>query len=320
MESHADWRPTATVGTLRRRAELLAQTRRFFDGRGFFEVQTPLLSRETIVDRYLDPMAVDLELAGRRERFYLQTSPEFGMKRLLAAGANPIYQIGPAFRAGESGSSHNPEFTMLEWYRQGDSYPQGMQLLSDYAQDILRGPPAEIMTYRAAFERYAGVDPFAAREPQLSALLPVDRRSDSGFDRDNLLNWIMAEQVEPNLGRRQPAIVCDWPASQAALAKVREGEPAVAERFELFVGGVELANGYHELSDPEELSRRMDQAQVRRIAAGQAALPRPDRLRDALRAGLPDCCGVAVGFDRLLMVVEKLSSIADVMAFPIDRA
>lgn len=319
MTRPADWQPTASIEMLRRRAAILSRIRAFFDQRSFFEVQTPLLSRETIIDRYLEPIGLELHLAGQTGQFFLQTSPEFGMKRLLAAGADAIYQISSAFRGGELGQRHNPEFTMLEWYRVGDSYPQGMQLLAEFSQAILSPQPPEILTYRQAFERHAGVDPFADRQT-LAQFFPDSPNPLPDLDRDNLLNWILAERVEPNLGKVHPQIVCDWPSNQAALAKVRPGDPPVAERFELFFAGVELANGYHELTDADELARRMDVAQAQRQGAGNQPLPVPARLIDAHRSGLPNCCGVAVGVDRLLMVLESRTSLCDVLAFPFDRA
>jgi lysyl-tRNA synthetase class 2 len=320
MSNRDPWRPTATIELLRRRAELLSRVRQFFDSRNFIEVQTPVLSHETIIDRYLDPIPVDVVIAGAPRRVYLQTSPELAMKRLLAAGASAIYQIGPAFRAGESGPRHNPEFTMLEWYRVGDSYQQGIQLLSEFAQAAIGAVSAEVLTYREAFCRFAEVDPAAADHPTLAKLLPEDVRQSGRWDRDDMLNWIMAHRIEPRLGLERPVIICDWPAHQAALANVRSEDPPVAERFELFIGGFELANGYHELIDPDELMRRMQQAQSLRIAAGHPQLTLPTRLHRALQQGIPDCCGVALGFDRLLMVREQCSSIADVLTFPIDRA
>ncbi len=320
MNPQNDWQPTFSIEMLQRRAELLRRVRLFFDERGFFEVQTPHLSHDTIVDRYLDPIPVEISIVGQPHRFFLQTSPEFAMKRLLAAGAEAIYQIGAAFRAGEAGSQHNPEFTMLEWYRAGDSYAEGMKLLSDFSQAILQLPRAEIIGYRQAFARFAGVDPFTASDAELQALLPRENENSRGFDRDNLLNWIMADRVEPNLGIGLPSIVCDWPPSQAALAQVRQDAVPVAERFELFVGGVELANGYHELTDAAELTRRMEYANAQRRADGSVSLPTGNRLQAAMQSGLPDCCGVAVGFDRLLMVASGSRSIRDVIAFPIERA
>lgn len=320
MTAQGDWRPTANIATLRHRAEMLRQIRAFFDQRGFFEVQTPLLSRDTVVDRYLEPIPVELSVAGATGQFYLQTSPEFAMKRLLAAGAKAIYQVGPAFRAGEAGPQHNPEFTMLEWYRIEDSYEQGMKLLSDFNQSILQTSPAEVITYRQAFTRFAGVDPFSATDAELRALLPPETEDAVGYDRDNLLNWIMAAMVEPNLGLNQPNILCDWPPSQAALAKIRPGDIPVAERFELFMAGVELANGYHELVDATELTRRMERTNLLRVAQGAPALPTTSRLQLAMQDGLPDCCGVAVGVDRLLMAATGKASIAEVIPFPVDRA
>ncbi len=320
MTPQNDWQPTATIEMLRHRAKLLRLIRAFFDEQGFFEVQTPLLSHDTIVDRYLDPIPVALSIEGQPHQLFLQTSPEFAMKRLVAGGAEAIYQIGAAFRAGEAGDQHNPEFTMLEWYRVGDSYAAGMTLLSDFSQAILKTPPSEIITYREAFNRFAHIDPFTAQEAKLRALLPSDTDDATGYDRDNLLNWIMADRVEPNLGIGRPNIICDWPPSQAALARIRPDSQPVAERFELFVAGLELANGYHELTDAAELSRRMERANELRRADGNISLPTRNRLQAAMQRGLPDCCGVAVGFDRLLMAASGSPSIRDVIAFPIDRA
>lgn len=320
MTSRDDWRPTATLAALQRRAQLLAATRHFFDERGFIEVQTPVLSSESIVDRYIDPVATTLIVAGSPRTFYLQTSPELAMKRLIAAGATAIYQIGPVFRAGESGRLHNPEFTMLEWYRVGDSYQQGIELLGEFAAAILRVAPAEMLTYREAFQRHAGIDPFAEENAQWD-LLDADRLARANeLSRDDRLNWLMSEKVEPHLGWERPAIVCDWPVTQSALARVRPGEPPVAERFELFVRGLELANGYHELTDAEELRARMERAAAARKAAGADVFRGPTRLCAAIQAGMAECCGVAVGFDRLVMAAGGHPSIADVIPFPIDRA
>jgi lysyl-tRNA synthetase class 2 len=315
-----DWRPTASLKMLRRRAALLRNVRAFFDERGFLEVQTPLLSRDTVVDRYLEPIEVHVPLLGRRQRMFLQTSPEFAMKRLLCAGATAIYQIGPAFRAGEAGERHNPEFTLLEWYRTGDSYAAGMQLLSEFSQAILSTGPAEILTYQEAFLRFAQIDPWQASDAELLRELPAEQLQSGSNDRDNLLNCILVQRIEAQLGQGVPTIVCDWPASQAALAQIRNQAVPVAERFELFASGVELANGYHELTDSDELARRMELANQFRRRDGVAEFPTTSRLQAAMREGLPAACGVAVGLDRLLMVAENCSSIRDVLAFPFDRA
>src|SRR5262245_49748080 len=212
----ADFLPTAALEMLRRRAELLEQVRHFFAYRGFLEVETPVLSHDTVVDRHLDPLSVTLFSDPRQpqkgERLWLQTSPEFGMKRLLAAGATAIYQITRAYRGGETGPLHNPEFTMVEWYRVGDDYAAGMQLLGDLAREILGLGQPERVTYRDAFLLYAQLDPFGDLPEPASLGLP------SGADRNMVLDYLLTTRVDPQLGREGPEILYDYPANQAALA------------------------------------------------------------------------------------------------------
>jgi len=282
---------------LRFRANWLHRVRQFFDQRDFLEVQTPLLSSDTVVDRYIEPLSVPVTLpGGNRQTWYLQTSPEFAMKRLLARGAQAIYQITPAFRSGERGNQHNIEFTMLEWYRVGDDYQAGMDLLDQFAIELLQRPPARRMTYAAVFKAFAGIDPFA-----------------SGLSHETA-NELMAERVEPALRELDSVIVYDWPADQAALANIRtEGDVPVAERFELYVQGLELANGYHELTDAQELRKRNHQTNLLREQDGKRSLPAGSRLLAAMEQGLPPCCGVALGFDRLLMLAGGYDRICQVM-------
>ncbi len=322
-----DFRPTANWTNLRRRAELLDKLRRFFSEREFLEVATPVLSADVVVDRHLDPIAVTLADDPRRpelgRRMWLQTSPEFGMKRLLAAGAPAIFQIARAFRNAEIGPLHNPEFTMVEWYRPGDDLHGGMQLLSELAEQLLGRGPAEEISYAEAFERHVGVDPHSASLAELrraAERLQVVVPQRLGDDRDGWLDLLLAERVQPQLGQARPAILFDYPASQAALAQVRAGPPPVAERFELYVDGIELANGYHELLDPGVLRARNATANELRAAEGKPRLPEESRLLAAMEAGLPNCAGVALGFDRLVMVAIGAGSLAQVMAFPIGRA
>lgn len=315
--------PASTIEMLHRRSDFLRRIRDFFYQKGFDEVQTPVLSADTVVDRFIEPIQIELEVSGSRRDFWLQTSPEFAMKRLLASGAQSIFQIGPVFRQGEAGSQHNPEFTMLEWYRVGDSYEQGRTLLAEFCMEILNRPHPRQISYRDSFAQNVGIDPFTATNRQLSDVLRESGNSLNGAnetDRDSLLNMILALCVESNLGVRQPDIVYDWPASQAALAKIRKDEIDVAERFELYVGGVELANGYHELTDADELQSRNERTNDLRKKDGNRSLPVESRMLDAMRSGLPSCCGVAVGVDRLLMVESGGDSIDQVMTFPIDRA
>ena len=308
MSAPADFLPAASLDMLWARAELLARVRQFFAVRAFLEVETPILSHDVVVDRHLDPLAVtlfnDAREPNRGKTLWLQTSPEFGMKRLLVAlhkqNCPAIYQITRAFRGGEVGALHNPEFTMVEWYRVGDDYAAGMQLLADFASAMLGLGQPEQITYRDAFREYAEIDP--------------GKLSDVERDR------ILVTRVEPHLGVERPTIVYDYPASQSALARVRNDDPPVAERFELYVRGVELANGYHELLDPAILRERNQTANEQRQADGKPALPAESRLLAAMDHGLPACAGTALGFDRLLMVAMGAKTIQDVMPFPIDRA
>lgn len=304
--SQSDFQPTASWANLKLRAEALQRLRVFFDARGFVEVETPILSHDTVIDRHLDPLRVTLfadpQAPTVGPTLYLQTSPEFGMKRLLAAGdAKAIYQITKVFRGAEVGELHNSEFTMLEWYRVGDDYDAGMNLLAELAGEMFRAPRVERLTFRQAFERYASMD--------LSSATMSDVESDI----------VLTSRVQPQLGQSQPTILYDYPADQAALAQVRVAEN-IAERFELFVRGVELANGYHELLDPASLRARNIQTNQLRQADGKNALPEQSRLLAAMEHGLPNCAGCALGVDRLVMLLAGASSIRDVIAFPIERA
>lgn len=322
------FRPTASWEHLRLRADLLRRLRQFFDSRGFLEVDTPLLSADTVVDRHLDPLRVTLFDDARRPEegrtLWLQTSPEFAMKRLLAAGATAIYQVTHAFRGGERGRLHNPEFTMAEWYRVGDGLHDGLQLLSDLAEILLARGTAERRTYREAFLQHAGIDPLTSDVRELAARAhALELSVPAGLDlqdRDGWLDLLLVECVEPQLGQQRPTILYDYPASQSALARVRDEEPPVAERFELYVRGIELANGYHELLDPAILRRRNQEVNRQRQADGKPLLPEDSRLLAAMTSGLPPCTGVALGFDRLVMVAAGAEEIAAVMTFPVEGA
>lgn len=323
-----DYLPTASWPRLKLRAELLRRARRFFDDRRFLEVETPILSADIVVDRHLDPFVTTLAddpgrpNAGRT--LYLQTSPEFAMKRLLAAGGEAIYQITRAFRnGGERGPLHNPEFTMVEWYRRGDGLGGGMALLSELAEELLEFESTEVLRYQTVFERHVGLNPHVATVEELSAMarrLGVAAPETLGNDRDGWLNLLLVEQIEQHLGRGRPTILYDYPATQAALAKTRNDPYPVAERFELYINGIELANGYHELLDPQVLRERNRQANRKRAADGKPMLPEESRLLAAMDAGLPECSGVALGFDRLVMIAARAKRIEEVLAFPVERA
>ena len=284
-----------------------------------------------MVDRYLHPVKVEADAVlsesdsdtSETAPFWLQTSPEFGMKRLLAAGMPAIYQIGKAFRREERGSRHNPEFTMLEWYRVGDDMRAGMNLLAELVETILDRPQTVRMTYAQAFEQYAGVNALADEPVTLCDACRSHGVDTTAFEesqhRDDWLNLLLAEVIEPAMAKTpEPKMIYDWPASQSALAIVRAYE-GVAERFEIYVDGVELANGYHELLDPAELARRNKINNEGRIADGEEPLPEESRLLQAMHHGLPACAGVALGVDRLVMLALNAKSIDEVMAFPIEK-
>jgi lysyl-tRNA synthetase class 2 len=317
--------PTASVENLKLRSRVLQQIRRFFLDRKFIEVDTPILSRDTVVDCYIDPIPVKIDSAPNcPTRFWLQTSPEFAMKRLLAAGMESIFQITRAFRNGEQGQHHNPEFTIVEWYQVGQSYVDGRRMLGELCTSILDTEPANEISYTEAFRVFAGVDPLLAsiddlRQAAVALSLPLPS-SMIQDDRDEWLNLLMACRVEQNLGTDVPTVLFDYPASQSALARVDADNPQVAQRFELYVKGVELANGYHELCDADELQRRNAVNNKKRVIDKRITLPTESFLVSAMQHGLPQCTGVALGFDRLVMLAAGEDSIDKVMPFPVDRA
>lgn len=298
--------------------------REFFAGRGVLEVETPLLAAAPVTDPQLASFSTTYRGPGASSgcTLFLQTSPEFAMKRLLAAGSGPIWQLGKAFRDGEAGRRHNPEFTLLEWYRPGLDHHALMDEMDELLAVALGAAPAERLTYREALVRHAGVDPLEApvtalRAAAVSALGSVP---ELGEDRDGWLDLLVSLVVEPRLGRGRPTFLYDYPASQAALARLRPDDPRVAERFEVYVEGVELANGFHELGDAAEQRRRFEADLERRRATGSPIVPVDERLLAALAHGLPPCAGVALGFDRLVMIALGAESLTEVIAFPWDRA
>jgi lysyl-tRNA synthetase class 2 len=324
----SDWRPRATFDTLRARAQLYARVRSFLDSRGVLEVDTPMLSAAATVDPHVHSWRAESSVYGRR---WLHTSPEFPMKRLLAAGSGPIYQISRVFRDDELGHLHNPEFTLLEWYRPGFDHHRLMDEVEALVQAVLPdttfAPVAERLLYRDAVMREAGVDPFVADVQQLTDCLkrhgvplPASVTSEESADLDFWLDLLMGMVVGPKLGQARLTFIHDYPASQAALARVQPKNPPTADRFELYWKGVELANGFHELGDATEQRRRFVQDQARREERGQTVPPIDENLLAALEAGLPDSAGVALGLDRLLMLALNLDSVSATLAFPFGRA
>nr|VFJ73921.1 MAG: lysyl-tRNA synthetase, class 2 [Candidatus Kentron sp. FM]VFJ75706.1 MAG: lysyl-tRNA synthetase, class 2 [Candidatus Kentron sp. FM]VFK21113.1 MAG: lysyl-tRNA synthetase, class 2 [Candidatus Kentron sp. FM] len=317
-----DWRPAAHPAMLRLRARVLARIRAFFAERGVLEVETPLLASTTMTEPHL----ASIEVAPRpaiqgKERLFLQTSPESFMKRLLAAGSGPIFQICKAFRAEEMGRYHNPEFTILEWYRPGFDSEALMDEINSLMNSILGTDPGVRMSYVDAFRHYANLDPF--RIP-LSALrgyariLGVSPGDAASLDRGTCLDLVLSRVVQPALGPG-PVFIFGFPATQASMARLVAGEPGLAERFELFVDGIELANGYRELNDSwEQRSRFLADMKVREERR-LPSVPIDERLLRALAHGLPDCTGVAVGIDRLVMLVAEAANLESVMGFPFER-
>lgn len=318
-----NWQPGAGLEALRERAALYALIRGFFASRGVLEVDTPLLARSGVTDPALEPLVVTEGLPpGEDAPGFLQTSPEYAMKRLLAWGSGPIYQLGKAFRAAEVGARHNPEFTLLEWYRPGFSLDQLIAEVAGLVAVCLGPRPWRVYSYRELFLQSLGVDPFTASVDELrqQAAALVDVGGMDG-DRNLWLDLLLSHAVEPWLAGQGMCFVCDYPASQAALARLRERDGfSVGERFELYVDGLELANGYRELADADEQRERFNADNLLRRSSGQPQRPLDERLLAALESGLPDCSGVALGVDRLLMCRTGESDIRRVLAFDWARS
>jgi lysyl-tRNA synthetase class 2 len=313
------WQPTTSAAQLRGRARIIAQIRAFFAERDVLEVDTPLLCRVTATDPPLYSIQVPL---GGEEMGYLQTSPEFPMKRLLASGIGCIYSLGKAFRGDESGRYHNLEFTMLEWYRIGFDHHHLMDEMDALLQLILRTGEAIRVTYQDIFREKLALDPFTASVNELknAAISSKINAPDLGEDHDAWLQLLMSHIIEPQLGATDPYFIYDFPPSQAALAKIRhDANPVVGERFEVYHRGIELANGYHELTDAKEQRRRFVADIEQRKKMHLAELPIDENLLAALAHGMPNCAGVAMGVDRLIMLALDAKHINEVIAFPFDR-
>ncbi len=323
-----DWHPSAGFEALRLRAALNARVRAFFAERGVVEVETPVLSMAGNTEPNIASFA--LEFTGRTDgapsRRWLRTSPEHPLKRLLAAGFGDCYELGRVFRDGEAGGRHNPEFTMLEWYRTGWDHhalvAECAALVADALALVHRSATLVRTAYRDLYRERLGVDPMTADVDALRDALGDVAIDPEGLGRDDWLDLLMTHRLQPAFPRDMLLAVHDFPASQCALARVRTGPDGIAfaERFELYLGPLELANGYHELADAAEQGARFDMDLRRRASRGQPLPPRDERLLAALDAGLPDCAGVALGVDRLLMAMLDTDRIADVLAFDFARA
>ncbi len=317
-----DWQPTAPIENLKARARILQQIRTFFLERGLLEVDTPALSQAGLTD----PNIESFRTTGADVALYLHSSPEFPMKRLLAAGSGSIYQIAKVFRQGESGRHHNPEFTLLEWYRVGWNYRQIMDEIVELLTPILgerclQAPP-EWLSYGDAFALHLALDPLNASIDQLAQCAARQEIAlhAGEMSRGAWLDLLFGGIIQPQLGRGKITFIYDYPADQASLARIKPSDPGLAERFELFIDGIELGNGFGELTHADEQRTRFEHELQKRAARGMHLPQIDENLLDALEAGLPECAGVAIGIERLLMVVLRAASIDEVIAFPTGRS
>jgi len=324
-----DWRPTALLDAIRLRATLLARIRAYFAAQDVLEVDTPALSRAATTDPTIESFRTTFHGPGPTsgKTLFLHTSPEFPMKRLLAAGTGSIYQVSKVFRNGEFGQNHNPEFTLLEWYRVGFDYFDLMddveRLLASILRDVMPLDAVEHWTYRDLFVEFTGIDPFDTSIQDIRRMLELEHALvPVGMAQDQLDSWLdlaLTHVIEPRLGSGL-IFVRDYPATQSALARIRPGTPPVAARFEAYLGGVELANGFHELADAMELQQRLERENEMRRQQGAEPVTVDQSLLAALAAGFPDCAGVALGVDRLLMLACRAQTLEEVIAFPLERA
>jgi lysyl-tRNA synthetase class 2 len=323
-----DWQPTCSIEILRLRAKILDDIRRFFSARAVLEVETPVLGSSTGTDPKLDFFTADYCSPPLHHTLFLQTSPEFAMKRLLAAGSGSIYQIGKAFRNGESGRFHNPEFTLLEWYRVGFTLPQLMDEIAELLEVLFNGHralnPTQRVSYQAVFQRYTGLNPLEFFYHDYCAYALANQIPEAvsicGDDYGLWLDFIFSHKVQPQLGENAVCMVYGYPVCQSSLARVNEHNSKITDRVEVFINGIELGNGYYELTDADEQERRFDDETSIRLQRKRPVTVKDKRFIAALKAGLPECSGMAIGLDRLLMLLTNSTSINDVLGFPMHRA
>lgn len=313
------WQPTATLETIKLRMQLYQQVRQFFASRGVLEVETPILSEGSVPEPAIEPLFTYYHTSTPKQLF-LQTSPELAMKRLLAAGSGAIYQICKVFRDGEAGRWHNPEFTMLEWYRPYFTVTELLDEIDALLQLLLQTSALEQVDYCDIFEQHIDLHPLHTELAILQKYVSrfgIDGRQ---LDRDTCLQLILSQEIEPYLAQIHPLAIVNFPASQAALAQKHPNNPLLAERFEIYVQGIELANGFQELIDPIEQEQRFEADLVKRHALKQGVYPLDEHFLAALHVGMPPTCGVAIGLDRLLMLMTRAGHIRDVLSFSIENA
>lgn len=299
---------------LRDRARMLEEARSFFKERNVLEVDCGSLVKFPSLDSNVDVIEASVS---EQERGFLHTSPEYAMKRLLAYGLGDIYYLGHVYRKGEIGRIHNPEFTMIEWYR-SIPYPAIIQETCELILRFIGSFPIRHVSYRDAFQNYAGINPFQTQDFQeVLDRFSIDSPKDSStWDRDTWLHFLMSHVIEPELGRGELTVLCEYPASQAALSRIIEKDGIqVAERFEIYLAGVELCNGYHELTDSKEQRRRLNEENQNRNLQGKKRYAIDEKFLAALEMGLPDCCGVSVGFDRLMLLRHHVKALSDILPF-----
>ncbi len=321
-----DWQPACDLKQLRERARLLRIIRRFFYQRNVLEVETPLLSSATGTDPHLDFFSSYYHCAPENQEMFLQTSPEFAMKRLLAAGSGSIFQVCKAFRNGESGRLHNPEFTILEWYRVDFNLDQLMNEVVELVSEIMPEALTSVhkVSYVEVFKQYTRLDPLvfckqSYTEYALNNNLP-DAPAICADDHATWLDFLFSYIVQPELEQQFLTLVYGYPAIQSSLARINQHNPTLADRFEVFIKGVEIANGFFELADADEQEQRFDREQQQRLDKKLPPVAKDEKFLQALRSGLPDCSGVAIGLDRLLLVLSNAEDLSDVIAFPLARA
>jgi lysyl-tRNA synthetase class 2 len=328
LELNLSWQPTLTWEYAQKRAQVLQKIRQFFNERNVVEVETPALSQGTVTDVHLDAISCRYDFlsdssAEQATNLYLQTSPEFHMKRLLASGYGCIFQIAKAFRHEEAGRFHNPEFTLLEWYRLGFDHFTLMAEVAELLKTVLDCSEPTQISYQQLFIEQVNLDPLTATRVQLLALIKDHGKSSEWLteelDNDILLQFILSEIIEPEIGNNSPCFVYHFPRSQASLAKICREDLRVAERFECYFQGVELVNGFNELTDPHVQLERFQEDNMNRKTLSIPQRPIDRNFIAALSQGLPQCSGVALGIDRLIMLALKTEHIEQVISFPIAR-
>ena len=322
------WKPSCDVKHLRLRAQMLATIRRFFDQKSVLEVETPLLCSATGTDPQLDFFSSFYHSSPNDKEMFLQTSPEFAMKRLLASGSGSIFQICKAFRNGEFGRFHNPEFSILEWYKVDFTLQQLMDEVAELIAEVLSGSyllnSINKISYVELFEQVTGLNPLVFCQKSYASYAEKNAISDAillcGDDHSMWLDFIFSYKVQTALDKQSLYMVYGYPAIQSSLARINLDNPAIADRFEVFIDGVEIGNGFYELADAEEQETRFDKENEFRLLNGRVKVEKDSYFLDALSAGLPDCSGIALGLDRLLMIVSDAQSLNEVIAFPFNRA